>query len=80
MCRFLFVSSMRLKETPPTMAIATAIAVAKGSDIAIILVTLTSARVCDVNDSVRVYSKEGLAWHEAPASGSTPASPVRTDK
>ena len=52
----------------------------EGSDIAIILVTLTSARVCDVNDSVRVYSKEGLAWHEAPASGSTPASPVRTDK
>ena len=44
----------------------------EGSDIAIILVTLTSARVCDVNDSVRVYSKEGLAWHEAPASGSTP--------
>ena len=52
----------------------------EGSDIAIILVTLTSARVCDVNDSVRVYSKEGLAWHEAPASGSTPASPMRTDK
>ena len=41
----------------------------EGSDIAIILVTLTSARVCDVNDSVRVYSKEGLAWHEAPAMG-----------
>ena len=48
-----------------------------GPDIAIITVHLQRARVCDVNDRVAHFAKQGEAWNEitqpsSPSGGSSP--------
>tara|TARA_B110001452_G_C15195438_1_gene414953 strand:- start:723 stop:1454 length:732 start_codon:yes stop_codon:yes gene_type:complete len=48
-----------------------------GDDIAVVSVKLTSARVCDVNDMVRHFSRgpDSPQWEEVTRAGSQPSSP-----